>query len=282
MGKAVLVEEPSLLRLFWNLSMDVKHRALIRRELLKIQTEEQKLRKKAETAKPANWKKALEEKIPEKVYTGLEAAFCTGFTLVFRHGRKLIELTYRKEGLKQEHILRDQAVQMEASHRDFKQMQSNVRKTVTKNMAVTTAEGVALGALGVGMPDVVLFLSTLLKGVYETALHYGFGYETPEEQYLILRMLSASLKTGRTWLWEDEKVDALLREDAVAVTPEVLTEQIRKTASAFALDMLVLKFLQGMPVVGILGGAANPLYYRKVMEYVQRKYRKRYLLKQLK
>lgn len=262
--------------------MDVKHRALIRRELLKIQTEEQKLRKKAETAKPANWKKALEEKIPEKGYTGLETAFCTGFTLVFRHGRKLIELTYRKEGLKQEHILRDQAVQMEASHRDFKQMQSNVRKTVTKNMAVTTAEGVALGALGVGMPDVVLFLSTLLKGVYETALHYGFGYETPAEQYLILRMLSASLKTGRTWLWEDEKVDALLREDAVAVTPEVLTEQIRKTASAFALDMLVLKFLQGMPVVGILGGAANPLYYRKVMEYVQRKYRKRYLLKQLK
>ena len=77
-------------------------------------------------------------------------------------------------------------------------------------------------------------------------------------------------------------MDALLREDAVAVTPEVLTEQIRKTASAFAVDMLVLKFLQGMPVVGILGGAANPLYYRKVMEYVQRKYRKRYLLKQLK
>lgn len=264
------------------MSMDVKHRALIRRELLKIQTEEQKLRKKAETAKPANWKKALEEKIPDKVYMGLETAFCTGFTLVFHHGRKLIELTYRKENLKQEHVLRDQAVQLDASHRDFKQMQNNVRKTAAINMAVTTAEGMALGALGVGMPDVVLFLSTLLKGVYETALHYGFEYETPGEQYLILRMLSASLKTGRTWLWEDGKVDDLLKQDAIAVDSEVLAEQIRKTASAFAVDMLVLKFIQGMPVVGILGGAANPLYYRKVMEYVQRKYRKRYLIRQLK
>jgi len=254
----------------------------MRRELLKIQTEEQKLRKKAETAKPADWKKALEKKIPEKVYTGLEGAFCTGFSLVFRHGRRLIELTYKKEELQQEHILRDRAVQREASRLDFKQMQKNVRKAGMKNMAATTAEGVALGALGVGMPDVVLFLATLLKGVYETALHYGFAYETPEEQYLILRMLSASLKTGRAWIREDEKVDELLRADAVAVSEEVLKEQIRKTASAFAVDMLVLKFIQGMPVVGFLGGAANPVYYRKVMEYVQRKYRKRYLLKQLK
>lgn len=262
--------------------MEGKHRILLRRELLKIQTEEQKLRKKAETAKPADWKKALEQKIPEKVYTGLETAFCTGFSLVFQHGRKLIELTYKKENLKQEHILRDQAVQTEGSRRDFKQMQKNVRNAGLKNMAATTAEGMALGALGVGMPDVVLFLATLLKGVYETALHYGFQYETPEEQYLILRMMSASLKTGRAWLREDAKVEELLQADAMGVDPEVLKEQIKKTASAFAVDMLVLKFIQGMPVVGFLGGAANPVYYRKVMDYVQRKYRKRYLLKQLK
>lgn len=261
--------------------MESKHRILLRRELLKIQTEEQRLRKKAETAKPADWKKTLEQKIPEKVYTGLETAFCTGFSLVFKHGRKLIELTYKKETLKQEHILRDQAVQTEGSRRDFKQMQKNVRNAGLKNMAATTAEGMALGALGVGMPDVVLFLATLLKGVYETALHYGFEYETPEEQYLILRMMSASLKTGRAWLREDAKVEELLQADAIAVDPEILQEQIKRTASAFAVDMLVLKFIQGMPVVGFLGGAANPVYYRKVMDYVQRKYRKRYLLKQL-
>ena len=30
-------------------------------------------------------------------------------------------------------------------------------------------------------------------------------------------------------------------------------------------------------MVGLLGGAANPVYYNKVMRYVELKYRKRYL-----
>ena len=42
----------------------------------------------------------------------------------------------------------------------------------------------------------------------------------------------------------------------------------------------MLKFVQGIPVVGVLGGIANPAYYNKVMKYVRLKYRKRYLLKQ--
>lgn len=46
------------------------------------------------------------------------------------------------------------------------------------------------------------------------------------------------------------------------------------------MHMILLKFIQGLPVVGIIGGAANPIYYSKVMKYVQMKYRKRYLLKQ--
>ena len=59
-----------------------------------------------------------------------------------------------------------------------------------------------------------------------------------------------------------------------------MEEQIRETASVFAMDMLILKFIQGFPVVGILGGIANPIYYNRVLRYVQLKYRKRYLLKQ--
>ena len=42
--------------------------------------------------------------------------------------------------------------------------------------------------------------------------------------------------------------------------------------------MVVLKFIQGLPVVGILGGAGNPVYYRRVMKYAELKYRRRYLL----
>ena len=54
--------------------------------------------------------------------------------------------------------------------------------------------------------------------------------------------------------------------------------QIGLTADDFALDMLVLKFIQGLPVVGVVGGLSNPVYYNKIMEYVRLKYHKRYLL----
>ncbi len=261
--------------------MDIKRRTMLRRELLQLQMQEQKHIQAAQKAKPSQWKKALEQKIPPKVYSGLESAFCTGFSLVFQQGRKVIELTYRKEDLQKEHALRDQAVQSAASRRDWKQMGRNARRSGQVNMAATTAEGIALGALGVGMPDIVLFLSTLLKGVYETAIHYGFEYESSAEQYLILKMLSAAVQTGPAWVRENAQVDAILEEAAFAVDGEGVKEQLRRTASAFAADMLLLKFIQGMPVVGILGGAANPVYYHKVMDYVQRKYRKRYLLRQL-
>ena len=62
------------------------------------------------------------------------------------------------------------------------------------------------------------------------------------------------------------------------VSEEDVHQQIRRTADAFAVDMLLLKFIQGLPVVGLLGGAANPLYYHKIIQYTQMKYKRRYLL----
>lgn len=48
------------------------------------------------------------------------------------------------------------------------------------------------------------------------------------------------------------------------------------------MDMLLLKFVQGLPLVGVLGGAGNPVYYRRVMKYVQVKYHKRYFIQRKK
>ena len=82
---------------------------------------------------------------------------------------------------------------------------------------------------------------------------------------------------ARSQRTELETREAELTQAREEVTEEMLQTQIKLTASAFAMDMLLLKFVQGIPVVGILGGAANPVYYRKILRYVQLKYRKRYL-----
>lgn len=254
----------------------------IEKELKAVEKQEKRLRKTALNAKPAPIKTALENKIPQKVYFGLEAAFSKGFAAVFSQGKTLIEKTYQKETIQNNHAIRDYAVQLKGGRKELKQMHKSAKRSDTLNVVVTTAEGIALGALGIGMPDIVLFLSTLLRGVYETALNYGFDYESWREQYIILKMMAASLTYGEGWEEENEEVDELIREEELTVTEEALNTQLKQTASVFAMDMLLIKFIQGLPIIGILGGAANPIYYNRVVKYVQLKYRKRYLLKQKK
>lgn len=65
-----------------------------------------------------------------------------------------------------------------------------------KNQAVSAAEGLGLGLLGVGLPDIAIFTAMLLRGVYETALYFGFSYDTPEERFFILCLLEASVSRG--------------------------------------------------------------------------------------
>lgn len=252
----------------------------IEKELKAVEKQERKLCKAALKAKPAPFKTAVENKIPQKVYFSLESAFSKGFSMVFSQGRGLIEKTYKKEKIQNDHAIRDYAVQLKGGRKELKQMRKSARRADSLNVVVTTAEGIALGALGIGMPDIVLFLSTLLRGIYETALNYGFDYESRTEQYLILKMMAASLTYGEAWEEENDEVDELMLERDLTVTEDALNTQLKQTSSVFAMDMLLIKFIQGLPIVGIIGGAANPIYYNRVLQYVQLKYRKRYLLKQ--
>lgn len=257
-----------------------RREAALSKELLVVEKQEKKMEQDALKAKPATWKTELENRIPEKVYTGLESAFCKGFGVVFDQGRVIIEKGYNKEDLQADHAIRDFAVQLKGGRKELKQMHRSAKQSDLVNMTVTTVEGVGLGALGIGMPDIVLFLGNLLKGVYETALNYGFDYESKQEQLLILKMMQTALSNGENWTQGNAEVEEMLTLETVDITDEVFKQQVKDTASTFAMDMLLLKFIQGLPVVGIIGGAANPVYYRKVMKYIQLRYRKRYLLKQ--
>ena len=252
----------------------------IRKELQRINKREMNLRAAALDKKPTQWRTQLEEKIPEKVYAGLQKAFTTGFSVVFNQGRALIEKTYNKEDIKADYHVLDYAIQVKGSPKEMWNMRAGASAASGINLAITTIEGIGLGALGVGMPDIILFISTMLKGIYETALRYGFSYESPQEQLWILKMMAAAMSSGKEWVKHNEEVDLLLCSNAV-VSQEGLDQQLQETASVFAMDMLVLKFIQGIPVVGMIGGIANPVYYKKVLQYVQLKYQKRYLHKQL-
>ena len=54
-------------------------------------------------------------------------------------------------------------------------------------------------------------------------------------------------------------------------------EEVKRASSALSNGMLMAKFIQGLPLVGAVGGMSNPVVYQKVMQYASMKYKKRYL-----
>lgn len=254
-----------------------KTQIALEKELTALVKKETQLKQNARKAVPFHWKTDLEKKIPEKVYHSLEAAFNKAFSVVFTQGIGVIEKTYSRQSLEETHSVQDYAVMVKGSRRELKRIKRNAGRSGITNTALTTAEGIGLGILGIGFPDVVLFVGMLLKGIYETALSYGFTYDSPEEQMFILCVIEASLTKGADFAEKDNDVEHLIAQRS-QLDPYDIQRQLQKTSSVFAMDMLLLKFIQGFPLVGILGGAANPIYYNKVLRYAQLKYQKRYLL----
>ena len=248
----------------------------VEKELAAIARQEKKLRLAKLSATTPQLRTTFENKIPLSVYNGVEKAFRKAFLTVF--DSKLVEKSCNKDGIIEDYEIRQYAVSVRGRRKELRQLAGIAKSANTKNILLTTAEGIGLGALGIGLPDIVVFIGVLLKGVYETALSYGFTYETPEERLLILKLLAASLANGEEFDKLNGEIDNSLKGILPLVDETALNNQIEITAKHFAVDMLLLKTIQGLPIVGVVGGAGNPVYYRRIMKYVELKYAKRYLL----
>ena len=53
-------------------------------------------------------------------------------------------------------------------------------------------------------------------------------------------------------------------------------EMIQKTAALLSKELLYMKFLQGFPVVGAVGGAYDVIYMKQITEYSNLKYKHRF------
>ena len=116
----------------------------------------------------------------------------------------------------------------------------------------------------------------MLKGIYEIALRYGFDYETEEERQFILLIIQGAVAYGK----EFQNIDGLLNEYirqgcfVQAQNTEILISEAAKGLSG---ELLYMKFLQGIPIVGAVGGAYDAIYMKNIMEYAELKYRRRFL-----
>lgn len=223
----------------------------------------------------------LEEKIPQKLEETLNTAFIKAFDLVFEKGTGLIEKTYNKDQQKTDYQVREYAAGLKESRKTVKAFGRQSQGTRMKNLMISGVEGVGLGLLGIGLPDIPLFTAVILKSVYEIALSYGFEYESEKEQWFILKMIETALKKGEELERNNSLLNAWIDQNGIGETVKGRKEQSKETAAALAEALLYMKFLQGIPVVGVAGGAADTVYLKKITDYAELKYKRRFLRKKI-
>lgn len=284
------------------------------RQLLK---KEKALLDKMEKAGDPFWDKKLKKVVPDKLQETLEAAFLKGFKVILTDGTGLLEKTYSKERLEAEFKTREYAQEVLPSRKNLTAAKKTAGRQTAKSVAGAGIEGAALGFLGIGLPDIVIFLGMLLRSLYTLALNYGIDYENEEEQKLLLDLLVLSLSRGKSVREQDAAVNRRLYEMAVGreiskeTGKEISRETRRETgressrainggvngsrepadrdcgdamhraAKALSGELLYLKFLQGIPVIGVIGGIYDGIYLKKITTYVSLKLERRYLLAKL-
>ena len=141
-------------------------------------------------------------------------------------------------------------------------------------------EGSVLGFFGIGLPDIPLFIGVIMKTIYEIALNYGFDYKNDNEKAFILKIISAAMSEGEDKIRINDEISIL--GEAIDKNLEInidLDSLIKETAKILSDALLVGKFIQGIPFVGIVGGTINYTIIKKIAKYGQIKYKKRYLAK---
>jgi len=178
--------------------------------------------------------------------------------------------------------INDYAVDKSSSKRHMNRLDKQSVQSKLLNTSFSAVEGGVLGVLGIGLPDIPLFLSVVIKTMYEVALSYGFGYDSPEEKAYILLLICGAITKGERQKEYNSKIESLGAElDQNIVTQINLDVQMKEAAEVLSDALLTAKFIQGIPFVGVVGGIVNYNILNKISSYARMKYKKRYLKKKL-
>ena len=218
----------------------------------------------------------LAEKVPEKLQQTLDSAFEKAFLLVFEKGTGIIEKTYRKDDLENKYKVNLYADEIYHNRKSLRVFSKNANKAGIKNQLLSGAAGVGMGIFGIGLPDIPVFTGMILKCIYEIALHYGFDYTSENEKYFILLLIEGAVSYGDHLVEIDHKIETFSLALQLPANYSQ-AEQIAKTSGMLSKELLYMKFLQGVPFVGALGGAYDIIYMKQISEYTKLKYHKRFL-----
>ena len=168
------------------------------RQLDRIRRREDRLFRESRggSALKTGLREKIESKIPEKLMETMDAAFYTAFQVIFKRGTGLLGKTIPEKRLRADRYIKEYYLGKDPDARSVRAFHKSAVLSGAATTAMATAEGCALGLAGMGLPDIPILMSILLRAVYQTAVRYGFAYDTPQERYYILLLLSEALTKG--------------------------------------------------------------------------------------
>lgn len=238
-------------------------------------------RRKLRRDKPeSGLEKRIREKIPEGLSDKLTSAFTAAFRFLLEKGTPVITGTYDKEGIEAELDVYTYLFEKNTTKRNWKRLNAKGNRRRLVDSAITTFEGALPGLLGIGLPDIPVFTAFILRGVYETALTYGFDCDRKEERYFALKLIEGAMQRGEAQQAVIRSIKRTARLIAAGDTDSFdIDAQLRKTSQVLSEAMIAAKFIQGIPIVGVAGGAYNLTVYRRITGFARREYQLRYLYK---
>lgn len=220
----------------------------------------------------------LSQIVPKKLQSTIDAAFAKAFALIFEKGTKYIEKTYSKKGLEIDYLENEYIDSVRNSRKSMKRFSKKAKTAGNINLMLSGTAGIGMGILGVGIPDIPVFTAMLLKSIYEIALDHGFEYESEKERAFILWVIEGAVSYGDDIAAVNDKIDRFIETNSL---PEDYTQQeaISGAAGTLSKELLYMKFVQGIPIIGAVGGFYDAVYMKRINEYANLKYRKRMLLR---
>lgn len=254
-------------------------KTVLEKEMGRLRRAENRFIRKQRNKEPSKLDTLLADKIPEKLESTLDAAFAKAFRLIFSKGSAIIEKSFSVRRLALEFELDTVQLEETGRRRDMRKFTRRAAKTGTAHTMVSTVTGITLGILGAWIPDIIVFLTLLLRNLYTISMRYGYDYTTDEEKKFILRVIAAAVQQDDDIIKADREINQIIRHGLHTDSSSV-DERIEDAAIALSHALLLMKFLQNIPVVGVIGGASDFVYMEKISDYAVLKYQRRFLTDQ--
>lgn len=129
----------------------------------------------------------------EKSTELLEKAFEKSFEVVLEKGSRWIGKLCSEEKLREDYL---QFAQKPLSGWELYKLGCKAAGRAGANMAFSSVQGGLMGALGIGLPDVPIFLGAVFKTLFEISLRFGYSVRHPTGTNLPELLICAAVGDG--------------------------------------------------------------------------------------